>query len=741
MLLNQILQYILIITALNAVTPVIAQRVLNAQILVVGGGIGGTAAGLQAARLGVSTIIAEPTNWLGGMLSAAGVAAIDGNHQLPSGLWREFREKIYTVYGGPEKVATGWVSNTQFEPHVADSLLKAMAAGEKKLRVLYQWNFVKVIKNGNKLTGAIFSNKKNEILQIEANIVIDATELGDVMANANARYDVGMESSALSGENVGVTSTNNIVQDLTYVAILKDFGPKADCTIVKPAAYNPMEFDGACTDYYINKNYPAPNVTAQKMLDYGKLPNNKYMLNWPNKGNDTYVNMVELSAAERQAAINISKQTTLRFIYFIQQQLGFKNLGLDTGEFGTADGFALIPYHREGRRLKGLARLTINEIANPFAGLPLYRTGISVGDYPIDHHHKKNPLAPQHLEFYPVPSYNVPMGALIPEKIDGLVVAEKGISVSNVVNGTTRLQPVVMLTGQAAGVLSALAVLNHQQPRDVNVRKVQQQLLSAGAYIMPYIDVLYNHPHFISIQKIGATGILRGTGIPYKWANQTWFYPDSSVSVSELQKGLQHFRQNFFSGNENFFSDSVFVTVYDAVKLIANLARVFTGHMVSSKFPYADFNLLKQTIADNWSNWTLKNFETDRQITRAELAVLLDKTVDPFMLERPDENGRINQKPFSAVSSGQFEQIQLQKWIAVYPDGFEAWANFRRTDLPKLYTPANYDPSSDVTAGSFIQRIPYTDYMKGLNATGVAAAEARMGGGGQKVKLWFAGGN
>ena len=237
MLLTKILQYTIIVFASYAViTPVMAQQVLKTQVLVVGGGTGGTAAGIQAARSGVSTIIAEPTNWLGGMLSAAGVAAIDGNHQLPSGLWREFREKIYKVYGGPEKVATGWVSNTQFEPHVADSILKVMAVGEKKLKVLYQWNFVSVIKKGNTITGAIFSNHKNEKLQINATVVIDATELGDVIANANARFDLGMEASELSGENVGVTSTNNIIQDLTYVAILRDFGSKADCTIVKHAA-------------------------------------------------------------------------------------------------------------------------------------------------------------------------------------------------------------------------------------------------------------------------------------------------------------------------------------------------------------------------------------------------------------------------------------------------------------------------------------------------------------------------
>ena len=67
---------------------------------------------------------------------------------------------------------------------------------------------------------------------------------------------------------------------------------------------------------------------------------------------------------------------------------------------------------------------------------PLYRTGISVGDYPIDHHHKRNPTAPQHLWFVPVPSFSVPLGALVPETVDGLVVADKAISVSNVANGT-----------------------------------------------------------------------------------------------------------------------------------------------------------------------------------------------------------------------------------------------------------------------------------------------------------------
>jgi FAD dependent oxidoreductase len=590
-----------------------AQPLMRTQVLVIGGGTGGTAAGIQSARLGAKTIIAEPTTWLGGMLSAAGVSATDGNHKLPSGLWREFRDKIYTVYGGPKAVETGWVSNTHFEPHVADSIFKTMAAAEKKLSVLYNYQFVEVIKKDNTITGAIFRNKKNEKLQINAAVVIDATELGDVMASAHVPYSLGMEAETVTGEKVGVTQNNNIVQDLTYVAILKDYGAAADCTIVKPNGYFPVEFDGACTDYYIDKNIEAPNVDAKKMLGYAKLPNNKYMLNWPRKGNDTYLNVVEMTNEERTVALEKAKQTTLRFVYFIQQQLGFKNLGLAKDEFPTADKLALIPYYREGRRVKGLVRFTINDIATPFDGAPLYRTGVSIGDYPIDHHHKKNTAAPQHLDFYPVPSYNIPLGALIPEKADGLIIAEKGISVSNVANGTARLQPCVLLTGQAAGALAALSVLQKKQPRNVGIRAVQNSLLNSGAYIMPYIDLPFNHPHFIAIQKIGATGILKGTGIPYKWANQTWFYPDSTIAAKVFLKDI-----TAFTGLK-FISKNEIVTVGDIIQYINDNYKKM-GKIILSK----------EKILKKWPILGLQNFNYTRPAKRFEIAALLNALINPF---------------------------------------------------------------------------------------------------------------
>jgi len=359
--------YIFYFLSLLLVIDAQAQTSYKTDVLVIGASASGIAAGIQSARMGVQTIIAEPTSWLGGMITAAGVCAFDGNHSMPSGLFGEFREALHKVYGGASKVSTGWVSNTLFEPHVGDSIFKSMVRHTKGLTVKYQFQFVSAIKNNNAITGAIFLHlPTNQKVTIYAKQVIDATELGDVLANAGVPYSLGMEASAVTGEDVHVSETNDIVQDITYVAILKDYGKGTDKTIPKPKNYDPSEFDGACTDYYFNTAKPKPNVDAKKMLDYGKLPNKKYMINWPNSGNDIYLNIVEMNEADREKELVKAKEQTLRFIYFIQHQLGFKNLGLADDEFPTPDHLPLIPYHRESRRVKGLVRFDVKHIAKPF---------------------------------------------------------------------------------------------------------------------------------------------------------------------------------------------------------------------------------------------------------------------------------------------------------------------------------------------------------------------------------------
>jgi hypothetical protein len=610
-------------------------KVINTDVLVVGGGTAGTAAGIQSARLGAKTIVAEEFTWLGGMITAAGVAAFDGNHQMPSGIWAEFRQQIYQVYGGAKAVETGWVSNTLFEPHIGDSIFKSMAAREKNLQVLFQHRFLETIRKDSTIIGAKFLSKEsNDTVIIYAQVVIDATELGDVIASAKVPYDLGMEADQLTGENVGVPATNDIVQDLTYVAILKDYGPAADCTIVKPAGYDPMEFDGCCRDFCSDTSKLASNVSKQQLIDYGKLPRGKYMINWPGKGNDIYLNVVELSHEEREKELQKAKDKTIRFLYFLQTQLGFKNLGLARDEFPTADDLPLIPYHRESRRMKGLVRFNANYVSRPFdQEWALYRTGVSVGDYPIDHHHRENLSAPQHLNFYPVPSYNIPLGALIPQGVEGLIAAEKSISVSNVVNGTTRLQPVVLLTGQAAGTLAALSVLQKKSIQEVSIRAVQETLLQQKAYILPYFDVKPDHPHFEAIQKLGATGILKGKGQPYKWANRTWFYPDSLVATKDLTEDIKELGRLSLMGQ--------YLQYKDLTQLVALFRQGFENQLLKKGWTANDLQHPEPKIAEAWKALGLAPANENSAVKRGELAALLQHLIDPFHLLEVDHYGRL----------------------------------------------------------------------------------------------------
>jgi hypothetical protein len=570
------------------------------------------------------------------MITAAGVCAFDGNHSMPSGLFGEFREALHKVYGGASKVSTGWVSNTLFEPHVGDSIFKSMVLHTKGLTVKYQFQFVSAIKNNNAITGAIFLHlPTNQKVTIYAKQVIDATELGDVLANAGVPYSLGMEASAVTGEDVHVSETNDIVQDITYVAILKDYGKGTDKTIPRPKNYDPSEFDGACTDYYFNTAKPKPNVDAKKMLDYGKLPNKKYMINWPNSGNDIYLNIVEMNEADREKELVKAKEQTLRFIYFIQHQLGFKNLGLADDEYPTADKLPLIPYHRESRRVKGLVRFDVKHIAKPFdSHNPLYKTGIAVGDYPIDHHHKKNLKAPQHLDFYPVPSFNIPLGSLIPQDISGLIVAEKSISVSNVVNGTTRLQAIALLIGQAAGTLAAQAVQQNLDAQNIPVRKVQLGLLNSNAYIMPYFDVPQSHPQFIATQKIGATGILKGQGVPYSWANRTLFHPDSLVNRTALVNDIADLC--LLTPKQQ-----AYLSLSETIDIIIEIAKNKKLATKSASWNLSDKKLLTNQIKQSWQRWKFGSFNPNSYVTRIQFAQLMDATINPFELQQIDHNGKI----------------------------------------------------------------------------------------------------
>ena len=211
------------------------------------------------------------------------------------------------------------------------------------------------------------------------------------------------------------------------------------------------------------------------------------------------------------------------------------------------------------------------------------------------------------------------------------MAADKNISVSNVANGTTRLQPVVLLTGQAAGILAALAARDHLAAGDVPVRQVQDALLERGAMLMPYIDVTPTHPAFRSCQRIGATGLLRGRGVPHQWDNQTWFDPDLPAVADPLFN-----LWNAWTPIPAFSSNGKVTLRALAAPLAATWRAMTPDNKKKERFTTAS---MLQYLERNKDAWGLASKKMDDALTRAELAIVLDRSIDIFHLASVDLRG------------------------------------------------------------------------------------------------------
>ena len=537
------------------------------------------------------------------MLTSAGVSAIDGNYKLPSGFWGEFKDSLVSHYGSLEALKTGWVSNVLFEPKVGNEILKSITQNEKNLKILYSTSTQSVSKHdGNNFNYQIKTSEGTFF----SKILIDGTELGDLLPILDEDYDVGMDSNEMYDENIAPEIKNDIIQDLTFVMILKNYNKKVK--IDKPEGYDASEF--YCSTSH--KDCPESDKalwSPQQMMNYGKLPNDKIMINWPIYGNDYYSNLIEMSKEEREVVFEKAKNKSLRYLYYIQDELGFDNYSISDDEYETDDNFPLIPYYREARRMKGQVTFSLNYIKNPYDQKhKLYRTGVLVGDYPVDHHHDAHPEKEKlpKLAFYPIPSYSLPFGSLISKKNSNFLVAEKSISVSNLVNGTTRLQPVVLQIGQIAGLIGSESIKQNKKPSELNIRHIQSLILENGGYIQPYLDVEKTHPHFKAFQRIGSTGILRGKGINVGWSNQSWFYPENEVDLELFLNDLSPF---------------IDLSTYPLNGLMLKDLKTWIESIINEKIDFKS----------DYLSLNLTDFNFDRKVNRGELAVIIDYYLNPFI--------------------------------------------------------------------------------------------------------------
>jgi FAD dependent oxidoreductase len=489
------------------------------EVLIVGGGAGGTAAAIQAARRGVQVTLVSEFSWLGGMLTAAGVPAPDGNELLAfqTGIWGALIQELcrrslrVTRKGSPQGLDQAWVSFFTYDPRVGAAIFADWVKALPNLRWISGQKPLAVGREGNRITSVRLAD-----LLIRAEIILDGTELGDLLALAEVPHRWGWEWRSQWIEPSAPVQANAMtekypVQAPTWVVMLQDFGVGAIAPVItgggRPEAFAGVE-DG---------------FGWEQLLNYGRLPGNRFMLNWPQQGNDYGVNLGRLieSEASRQEFLKEAYAHSQSFARFLQSQLG-RQYGLASDIFPMGEGlgggaYALHPYYRESRRVKGLT-IAIEQDILPMPGgsvaaLPINPEqrcdAIAIGNYANDHHYPGYdfPLAPKSIRWggrWTGTPFTVPYRCLVPEAIDGLLVCEKNISVSHIANGATRLQPVVLGIGQAAGMAAALCVEQKCQPRDLPIGALQAALLEdaiAPAAVIPLFNLPPTHPEWLHWQR------------------------------------------------------------------------------------------------------------------------------------------------------------------------------------------------------------------------------------------------
>ncbi|MEU6729414.1 FAD-dependent oxidoreductase [Nonomuraea wenchangensis] len=494
---------------------------LKVDLLVVGGGLGGVAAALTAARLGHRVLLTEETDWLGGQLTSQAVPSdehpwIETPH-VSSG-YRELRNRIRDYYRRnypllPEVAAQevlnpglGNVSKLCVEPRVALAALEEMlmpyvSAG--RITVLLDTVPVSAETDGDRVTSVTLrGTRTGGLTTVAAPLVADATELGDLLELTGTEHVIGAESQDETGEPFAAPVADPMDQQAITWCFPLEYRPGEEHVVDKPASYDHWKthvdpfwpgpqlswekidihtmkgrvnriFEGDMDAVSLADLWHFRRIRARTQFDRGVIDTDITLVNWPNI--DYWEAPLLGPGADRAKALQRCKELSLSYLHWMQTEAprpdgghGYPGLRLRPDLTGTADGLAKAAYIRESRRVK--ARFTVLEqhiavVDRPEgAGAERFADSVGVGHYNIDLHPSTAGINYVNLEVYP---FQLPLGALVPVRMRNLLPANKNIGTTHITNGSYRLHPVEWSIGEATGALAALCLSRGTEPHAV----------------------------------------------------------------------------------------------------------------------------------------------------------------------------------------------------------------------------------------------------------------------------------
>ncbi|HEY7327480.1 MAG TPA: FAD-dependent oxidoreductase [Gemmataceae bacterium] len=506
-------------------------REKRADVVIIGAGVGGCAAALAAARAGCSVVLTEETDWIGGQLTQQAVPPDEHPWIESFGCtrsYRRFRDGVRAYYRRHYPLTAeardaaylnpgnGLVSRLCHEPRVALAVLQQMlspyvSSGRVQL-LLHHRAIESEIKSDRVLAVKVRNLGNDRSVTLTGSYFLDATELGDVLPLTDTEFVTGFESQKETGEpHAPAEAQPDNQQSFTFCFAI-DYLPGQDYTLDKPDDYdfwrnyvpkltpnwpgpllswkmsNPITLKQR--DVSFDPSGPGPGgmnlwlyrrILDRRNLRPGSHPSDVCLINWPQ--NDYWLgNLVNVKPEEATGHLRRAKQLSLSLLYWMQTEaprpdggVGWKGLRLRADIVDTEDGLAKYPYVREARRIR--AEFTVVE-QHVGTEARKQRTGkksddlaaerfadsVGVGSYRIDLHPTSG--GANYLDISSLP-FQIPLGALLPVRMENLLPACKNLGVTHITNGCYRLHPVEWNIGEAAGALAAFCLARKEPPRQV----------------------------------------------------------------------------------------------------------------------------------------------------------------------------------------------------------------------------------------------------------------------------------
>lgn len=454
-------------------------------VVVAGGGTAGAIAAIAAARTGARTLVVEQYGTIGGVLtlgqSLLGAADTEGYLAL-GGVGSELFERLAMTGNGTTTSLDSLLGSITGQDPEALKLNLLDMAQEAGVQFLLHTFVAEVLRDGDRVRGLLVANKAG-LEVVPGRYFVDCSGDADVVARAGGAFELGRPSDSATQPASAIFRLGSV-----------DVGKTLDYLETNPHDICDAEgFSGSKHTIENLRSTPGAQIVGFNALIAKARAAGEWDIpvEWltiytlPGRDevgiNATRVHGIDGTNPDdlTRAELETQRQVAQVARFLRKYVPGFERARLTSSAYQVGV--------RETRHVKGRYTLSADEI---LAGAD-FDDQIGRGAYPLDIHDVKpgtlvmnRNVKGSGITFYSLPrSYGIPVGCLIPERLDNVLVAGRAISATHEAAGSIRGQAVCMVTGHAAGTLAALSAQRDTAPAAVPVSDLQSKLRQQGAIL------------------------------------------------------------------------------------------------------------------------------------------------------------------------------------------------------------------------------------------------------------------